>query len=203
MFSSRFFAIVLIIAIPFTAGAQAGGNDDANTLEEQYFELKDESNNYQVYKVVKEAKMDAFWSSVADTLSENRSEIIELKAEVKSLKSEVSTLEAGIAERDSSLSDQSYMIEHMSFLGLDMTKSGYSTMTWSIIFILIIAVLILYFRYNSANRVTRTTKKEFDSLHEEFEDHKKRSREKETKLKRDLQTEINRVEELQSKLGEA
>jgi hypothetical protein len=40
-------------------------------------------------------------------------------------------------------------------------------------------------------------------LQEEFEDHKKRTREKETKLKRDLQTEINQVEELKAKLGES
>lgn len=194
---------LLIAALPFMAVAQESDESAPNTLEKQYFQLKDESNNYQVYKVVKEVKMDAFWSSVADTLKQTGKEISSLKSEVKELKSEVASLESGVAERDSSLKQQAHLIEHMSFMGMDMTKSGYSTFTWSIILVLIIAVLVLYFRYNSANKVTRSTRKDYDVLQEEFEEHKKRSREKETKLKRDLQTEINRIEELKTKFGEA
>lgn len=204
MFYRYITILFLAVAIPFSSFSQGEEQEEVpNTLENQYIELKKESNNYQAYKVVREVKLDEFWSAVADTLSEARSEIGSLKAEVKDLKSNVAKLEAGIAERDSSLSEQEYQIEHMSFLGLDMTKTGYTTFTWSIIFILIISVLILYFRFNSANRVTKNTRKEYAQLQEEFEDHKKRTREKETKLKRDLQTEINQVEELKAKLGES
>ena len=204
MFYRYITILFLAVAIPFSSFSQGEEQEEVpNTLENQYIELKKESNNYQAYKVVREVKLDEFWSAVADTLSEARSEISGLKAEVKDLKSNVAKLEAGIAERDSSLSEQEYQIEHMSFLGLDMTKTGYTTFTWSIIFILIISVLILYFRFNSANRVTKNTRKEYAQLQEEFEDHKKRTREKETKLKRDLQTEINQVEELKAKLGES
>jgi hypothetical protein len=199
---TRQIVIVLVCLLPFSVFSQEG-DTEANTLENQYYELKDASNNYQIYKVVKETRLDAFWASVADTLKKTRSEISNLKAEVKSLKQNVASLEKGIAERDTSLSNQAYMIEHMDFLGMDMTKTGYTTLTWSIIFILIIGVIILYYRYNSANRVTRSIRKDFSALQEEFEEHKKRTRERETKLKRDLQTEINLVEELKTKLGEA
>src|SRR5690606_27557662 len=106
-------------------------------------------------------------------------------------------------ERDETLEEQEYQIEHMSFLGMGLTKGAYVTFTWVVIFILALAALILYFRYNSANKITIKAKNEYNSLDEEFETHKKRARETESKIKRELQTEINTVQELKQKLGEA
>jgi septal ring factor EnvC (AmiA/AmiB activator) len=70
-----------------------------------------------------------------------------------------------------------------------------------LIFALLIAALVLYFRFQSANRITQQTRKEYQTLQSEFDEHRQRTRENETKLKRDLQTEINRVEELKGKSG--
>lgn len=203
MLYRRSIIIAAIALLPFSGIAQEDSPEEANTLENQYIELKKKSNNYQQYKVVDKVKLDEFWSSVEDTLQENRAEINGLNTEVRTLKKSVSTLETKLAERDSSLSNQAYQIEHMSFLGIDMTKGGYITFSWVIIFILIAAVLILYFRFSSANKTTKAAKKDFAQLQEELDEHKRKTREKETKLMRDLQTEINRVEELKGKLGES
>jgi peptidoglycan hydrolase CwlO-like protein len=199
----RLFFIAAMVILPFSGMSQDEENNEPNTLENQFIELKEKSNNYQQYKVVDQNSLNGFWSAVNDTLEENRREITALRNEVRSLKNTVSTLETNLAQRDSSLSDQAYQIEHMSFLGIDMTKSGYITFSWVIIFALIAAVLILYFRFTSANKTTKSTKKDYSQLQEEFEEHKRKTRDRETKLKRDLQTEINRVEELKGKLGEA
>jgi preprotein translocase subunit SecF len=177
-------------------------SSDAQDLGEQYKELKENSNNYQIYKVVKEASMDRFWSSVEDTLEENRTAITGLRAQVRSLQTEVAELKDAVAVRDTSLAEQEYMIEHMEFLGVGMTKSGYKAFTWGLILVLVIAALVLYFRFKSANRITKQTRKEFENLQEEFEEHRKQTRDRETKLRRDLQTELNRVEEMKAKLGE-
>ncbi len=201
--TTRFHYIICALALCLTifASAQETETQEDNSLKQQYQTLKKESNNYQIYKVVKVASMDAFWNSVSDTLETSREKIKSLNSEVKTLNTTVTTLETGIAERDTSLANQEYMIEHMSFMGVDMTKTGYSTFTWSIILVLIIGIAVIYFRFQSANKVTKSTRSEFGLLQEEFEEHKKKTREKETKLKRDLQTEINRVEELKGKLG--
>lgn len=199
---SRFILIAVLFALPFSGIAQQD-LEEPNTLNNQFILLKKKSNNYQQYKVVEKTKLDGFWSAVEDTLNVNSAEIRGLKTEVRGLKENVSTLETNLADRDSSLNDQAYQIEHMSFLGMDMTKGGYITFSWVIIFILIAAVLILYFRFTSANKITKGAKKEFSQLQGEFDEHKRKTREKETKLMRDLQTEINRVEELKGKLGEA
>lgn len=195
------FFIALFLSIPFSVLAQAEAQE-SNDLQKQFQEMKSSSNNYQIYKVVKESSLDNFWKSVADTLKEDRNQIKSLNAEVASLNSEVADLKDQVNERDSSLEEQEYQIEHMSFLGMSLTKGTYVTITWIIIFILLITALVLYYRFNAANKITIKAKNEYNALDEEFEAHKKRSRETESKIKRELQTEINTVQELKQKLNE-
>jgi peptidoglycan hydrolase CwlO-like protein len=171
------------------------------SLKNQFDELKSKSNNYQIYKVVKETSLDEFWKSVRDTINADRTNITDLQKEMASLKAEVQSLNAQVAERDEKLEEQVYQIEHMSFLGIGLTKGTYIVFTWVLIFALLIAALVLYFRFQSANRITQQTRKEYQTLQSEFDEHRQRTRENETKLKRDLQTEINRVEELKGKSG--
>lgn len=191
------FAALAALLFTFTLSAQ--DEEAANTLPEQYENLKSKSNNYQIYKVVKEASLDEFWSGVKDTISDERARIKALNAEVTDLKKEVTSLNEEVASRDAALEEQEFMIEHMSFLGIPLTKTAYITFTWILIFGLFIAAAVLYFRFRSAHRVTAQTRKEMHVLQDEFDSHRKRTRENETKLKRDLQTEINRVEELRNK----
>ena len=82
---------------------------------------------------------------------------------------------------------------------MSLTKSAYITYTWTIIIILLIAVALLWIRFKSAHAVTSSTLTKLKLLQDEFESHRKNSREKESKLRRELQTEINRVEEMRGK----
>lgn len=190
--------LVVILALQITSNAQ---NDNANSLYNQFEDLKESSNNYQIYKVVKESSLDDFWRSVRDSIRNNHKEINDLEVELARLNSEVAGLQKDVSERDMDLTNQADAIENITFLGVNMQKSTYSAITWTIILILAIAVLILYFRFKNSNKITINSRREFDSLSNEFDEHRQRTRENETKLKRDLQTEINRVEELKELLG--
>lgn len=196
----RIFA-ALVFAFGAIQGAAAQGADEepVNDLKAQFEYLKDRSNNYQDYKVVRKSALDNFWESVEDTLTENRAEISSLAKEVGDLEKQVADLQKQVQERDLALSEQEHQIEHMDFLGMELTKGAYITYTWTIIILLLVAVAFLWFRFKSAHSVTARTLDEFKLLQEEFEAHRKSSREKETKLRRDLQTEINKLEELKGK----
>lgn len=198
-FKAFFLLITVLIA---TNGFSQEESDDSVNLKSQFQDLKKESNNYQIYKVVKEARLDEFWSSVADTLKVNQDQIQSLETEVNGLNGQVEELHGKVSERDTKLTDQEFNIEHMTFLGMALTKSTYVTFTWTIIFILLIIAIVLFFRFRSANTITVRTRKEFILLQEEFEAQKKKARETESRIKRDLQTEINQVVDLKAKLGE-
>jgi len=178
-------------------------SESSNSLYDQFEDLKKKSNNYQNYEVVDRALLDGFWNNIEDSLNVQQQEITSLKKELASTQKNVSELEGQISERDAKINEQSDLIDNMSFLGIQIGKGTYVTITWAIIFVLVVLVLIVYFRFKNANKVTSETRKEFNSLQAEFEAHRQRARENETKIKRDLQTEINRVEELKEKLGEA
>ncbi len=195
---------ILITAFAFLFafhGLIAQDSDGPANLGQQYDELKSSSNNYQIYKVVKETALDNFWNTVKDTLNSQNARIDALTKEVNGLNSEVSTLNAQVTERDELLENQDYQIETMEFLGIGLTKSSYIVFTWVLIFALLITALLLYYRFKTANSVTVSTRKEYEALQIEFDAHRQRTRENETKLKRDLQTELNRVEELKGMIG--
>lgn len=198
-------AFGLLTALLFTATtflAQTE-SESSNSLNDQFEDLKKKSNNYQKYEVVDRAVLNDFWNNIEDSLNAQKKEIGSLKKELASTQKSVSQLEGEISERESKIAEQSELIDNMSFLGIQISKGTYVIITWAIIFVLIILVLVVYFRFKKANKVTTETRKEFSTLQAEFEAHRQRARENESKIKRDLQTEINRVEELKEKLGEA
>ncbi len=178
-------------------------SESSNSLNDQFEDLKKKSNNYQNYEVVDRAVLEEFWNNIEDSLNAQKQEIRSLKKELSSTQKNVSQLEGEISERDNKISEQSELIDNMSFLGIQIGKGTYVTITWAIIFVLVVLVLVVYYRFKKANKVTTETRKEFSTLQAEFEAHRQRARENETKIKRDLQTEINRVEELKEKLGKA
>ncbi len=192
--------IILSALLFFFTAAKAQDTADDNTLQKQFDDMKTRSNNYQIYKVVKVTDLDSFWSSAKDTLKSERKEIIQMRSEINALKAEVNSLQAQVNERDNTLEEQEYQIEHMSFLGIPLTKSAYITFTWVLIFGLLIAAIVFYARFHGAHKVTSQTQSEMKKVQEEFDLHRQRTRDNETKLKRDLQTEINRVEELKAQL---
>jgi len=195
------FGLLTALLFASTLTIAQSDSESVNSLSNQFEELKKKSNNYQNYEVVDRAVLDDFWNNIEDSLNVQKQEISDLKKNLSSTQKNVTELEAQISERDNKITEQSERIDNMSFLGVQISKGTYVTITWAIIFILIVVVLIVYFRFKKANKVTTETRKEFNSLQSEFETHRQRARENETKIKRDLQTEINRVEELKEKLG--
>lgn len=171
------------------------------TLEEQFRSLKDESNSYQEYKVVRETLLDQFYSNVRDSLITIRQDILDAQNKITAQQQEITRLQEELEERQLAVEDSQYDIEHIEFLGIDVQKTTYSTIVWSIIAILLIILAVAIYKYKSSNKVAVKKKNEYESLDNEFNEFKIRSREKETRLMRDLQTERNAVEELNQRLA--
>ncbi len=194
----RVLHTMILFMLSATMIAQSSPND--NSLGSQFETMKKESNNYQIYKVVKVTTLDAFWQSAKDSLRKEQSEIKALRNEISQLSAKVIELNAAVAERDTSLEAQAHNIEHMDFLGMSLTKGVYKTISWILIVALLLIAIVLFIRFNSAHQVTSQTRKDYQILQDEFDLHRQKTRENETKLKRDLQTEINKYEELKGEL---
>lgn len=80
----------------------------------------------------------------------------------------------------------------INFLGIEFMKSTYNLIVWSIIGIILVLLIYFIYKFQNSNVVTTQAKSELADLEEEFASHKKKSLEREQKLRRQLQDEINK-----------
>ena len=168
----------------------------ATTLNEQFKQLKESSNTYNNFKIVREGTLNTFWAGVTDSIAATKNQLQLTQAKVNELQAELEGIKKSIAAKDKELAEHQHAITHISVLGIDIPKENFIYTFWGVISFLVLALLIIGYRFRENNRVTATTRRENTALKEDMEEFKKRSLEKEQKLRRELQTERNTVEEL-------
>lgn len=197
--------IVLLLASAPLAYSQEIETDpeQPNTLEEQFRSLKANSNTYQEYKVVRETLLNQFYSNVRDSINDARQELAEAQQTINAQQQEITRLQGELQEREEAVAQSEYDIEHIQVLGIDIQKQTYNYIVWGIILVLLIVLAVALLKYKSSNKEAVKKRNEYEGLDQEFNDFKSRSREKETRLMRELQTERNTVEELNQRLAAA
>lgn len=165
---------------------------DGGTLKSQYDYLINESNDYQEYKVIRKTWVAKFEQSLNDSLiaqQKSRDEAAQLALQQSNT---IKQLEEELATTRDSLEITQVEKANMKWLGVPMEKTSYRVLMWSVIGVLALITAILFFMYKNSHAVTRSTKEKFEDLDEEFTEYKKRSLEREQKLRRELQDEINK-----------
>ena len=160
----------------------------------------DKSETYTEYKVIKRSRLSQYSKAVQDSINANRNEIRSLKSKVADQQSKISTLSKRIEELEEKLAKSEELRESLWFLGVSLNKATYHVIVWLIIAGLVVFGGMAYTSFMRSNKITSKTKKEYKGLEVEYEEHKKKSHEKQIKMGRELQTERNRVEELKTKL---
>ena len=83
----------------------------------------------------------------------------------------------------------------IGFLGMEVSKTGYNIFVWIIIAALAIGIGAVFMLFQRSNAVTTQTKKTFKELEREYNAHKEKARETQIRLKRELQTALNALNE--------
>lgn len=168
------------------------------TLREKYDDMLESTETYEQYKVIPRTKLNSLWAEVQDTLNQNSRTIRDLRSQRLDLQSTIETQKAETADLQSQLDESLNLNDTIYFLGIPFSKVGYHIMVWLIIIVLAILGAISYLMYMRSNRVTTRVKREHESLNSEFEEHKAKAREAQVKLKRELQTAVNQLNERRS-----
>ncbi|ALI99983.1 hypothetical protein [Rufibacter tibetensis] len=215
-FSLLFSVLVLTAAQAQTPATTA--KDRANfSLQQQFSSLKFRSSTEMKYnqphKVVKQASLDAFFKSVQDTLrareqsiknagKETAVKLAQTQKELADQKLQVQALQEANAQKEQQIQQGAHDVATLSVLGIDMDKQVYVILSLVIILALGAIAGVFAFMYKNSNRVTQEKINAYDELTEEFKTHKQLAREKEVKLKREQQSEANKVEELKQQLAQ-
>lgn len=187
------FASVLLIN---QGNAQESGENkaslDGGPLKSQYEYLIEESNDYQEYKVIRKVWTNKFGRSLNDSLKAFDAAKQEARELAKNQLGEIASLKDQLTATQDSLSQVNEEKNSMKLIGIPIEKSGYKTTMWSIIGVLVLLLGIFIFRFNNSNTVAKRAKETLNDVEEEFAEYKKRSLEREQKLRRELQDEINK-----------
>ena len=195
------FALILLILLAITSMTYGQTEDGGKqTIGEQFQEMLESSESYTEYKVIKRTKLNDFSRAIQDSLATSRTQISSLNAEVSDLKSQISPLTTRISDLEEQLEKSEKLRESLLFLGIQMNKATYHLFVWVIIAALAVFGVFAYTSFMRSNKVTSKTKKEMKALELEYDEHRKKSHEKQIKMGRELQTERNHVEELKTKL---
>ncbi len=187
------FLILLFISNNFFAQENEDkGSLNSGTIQSQFDYLYKKSGKYQEYRVIKTNNLFKFKNNITDTLKLARKKYLESQNVISSQKANIDSLNVKLQGTNESLIAVTGEKDSIKFLGIPLSKAGYNTILWTIIAALTGLLLFFIGKFKRSNTVTIEAKKSKSEIEEEYESHRQRSIEREQKLRRELQDELNK-----------
>ena len=82
--------------------------------------------------------------------------------------------------------------DSMALFGLQMSKTSYNMLMWAIIAGLLVLLITFIYKFKNSNSVTKDAKSALAEIENEFEEHRRNALEREQKVRRQLQDELNK-----------
>lgn len=169
---------------------------DKGPISDQFEYLTKKSGNYNAdgvrYEVVKVINLDKLRKNVLDSINAANKKAAELKSTIADHETTISSLNKKLEETTNSLSSVTEEKDSMSFLGILVSKGTYNFILWTIITGLLFLFLLFVYKFRNSNFLTQEAKTALSELEIEYEQHRRRSLEREQKISRQLQDEINK-----------
>lgn len=198
-FRILFFAIAL-----FSCNLQFGQQDtsqeelslDKGTINKQFEFIYKKSGNYRAegkrYEVVRTLNLDKLRQNVLDSINAANSKAAQLNATIAGHETTITDLNKKLDETTNSLTSVTEEKDSMSFLGMLVSKATYNVILWTIIAGLLALLLLFIYKFRRSNILTQIAKSNLSELETEYEDHRRRALEREQRISRQLQDEINK-----------
>ena len=169
---------------------------DGGPISSQFEYLTSKSGNYNAngirYEVVKLTFIEKLRQNVLDSLKVYNKKTAELNATIAESEGTINTLKNKLEETTNNLMEVNEEKDSISFLGIMIAKGTYNFMLWTIITGLLLLLLFFIYRFRQSNILTQEAKSGLSDLEMEYEDHRRRALEREQKISRQLQDELNK-----------
>ncbi|MBR9915624.1 MAG: tRNA (guanine-N1)-methyltransferase [Algicola sp.] len=197
----KFFKTLLLTTLTLfsfsTTFSQSNDDDEklslnSGTIDNQFEYVIRRSNSWQEYKTVKKTWLYALKAHTIDSLNAVHKSLDDTQAIVASQAKEIEDLKQNLANTKTNLDNTIAEKDSMTLFGMPMTKPNYSLILWSIVGVLSALLLFFIYKYKNSNAVTKQARKTLVETEEEFEEHRRVALEREQKVRRQLQDEINK-----------
>ncbi|WP_166384486.1 MULTISPECIES: hypothetical protein [unclassified Polaribacter] len=180
--------LLLTATISFAQETEEG----TNSIENQFDNIYRVSTTYQVYKVISKDSYVNLKSNVLDSLKSSKKIISEKDVLLKAEKENIEKNKILLSKTQLDLEAALIKENSISVAGLQLSKVTYNLILWSIVIGLLLALSYFIFKFSKSNVLTKEAKDNLAEIEEEFEKHRKNTLDKEQKLRRQLQDEINK-----------
>ncbi len=150
------------------------------------------SNSYDRYKIIKKIYLQDLKQQSLDSVKNYKQQLAQkdslLKIEIgnfKNLKAEAEKTQ--IALKESILKEN-----NITLFGTSIRKTNYNLVLWLIMLLLLLGLCIFIYKYNNNKHITKKAQNDLTEIEEEFTAFRKKTLEREQKLRRQLQDEINK-----------
>ena len=196
------FFILFTCLISLTTYSQTKQDDETlslykGTIDNQFEYILKKSGNFkgtngQPYEAVKRSMFLALRAHTIDSLKTVHKNLAETKAVVENQAKEISDLKSRLSNTKVDLDKTNSEKNNMALFGMQMSKINYNVLMWTIIAGLLALLIFFIFKFKNSNSITREAKHNLAEIEEEFDEHRRTALEREQKVRRQLQDEINK-----------
>jgi len=195
----KYTFFILLISVASTLQAQEQQTESINegTIDQQFQFLLRKSGNFkgtngQSYEAVKRSMLLTLQAHTIDSLNTLQGKLNTTRNTVATQLTEIDKLKTDLATTQSDLTATKAEKDSMALFGMQMSKTSYNILLWSIIAGLLALLLIFIYKFKNSNSITKSAKSSLAEVETEFEEHRRVALEREQKVRRQLQDEINK-----------
>ena len=186
-----FYLFIFSLFITITTFSQEIKKDTLSILN-QFDKVYRKSSSYQEYKVIRKITFQNLKNNVVNIIEGIDKELISKNKKNKILKDSIQSMNKNLIALESDLSLINIEKNSIYFFGLEIEKSSYKIIIMSTIILLIIMLSYFIYQFKSSYRITSLAKENLLEVENELAIYKKKSLEREQKLRRQLQDEVNK-----------
>ena len=131
-------------------------------------------------------------TNILDSVARLEREISTQDSEIGLQKTVIDSLKQNLSKTQEDLKNSIENEDGIKVLGILTSKSAYNSVMWSIILFLLVAAGFLFYRFLNSAKITNAAQLKMAEMEIEIEDYRRNSLEREQKLRRKLQDEINK-----------
>lgn len=167
------------------------------SIDDQFEFVLIKSSNWndergQAYEVIKSNLILSLKAHVQDSLKAIKNRLDNTNTIVQTQLKEIESLKSDLSKTQDTLSATNIEKNSMSLFGFPMNKTSYNLLMWITILALLALLILFIIKFKNSNSITKIAKENLADVEEEFEEHRRIALEREQKVRRQLQDEINK-----------
>jgi hypothetical protein len=187
-----FFTSILLILNVQINFSQENDTIEPKTIEGQFDKIFKVSTTFQNYKIVGKDEFLSLKKNVLDSVKKFRKAFLNIENLLKNERENIAYLNETLTQKTLELDNALFKENSISLFGAPLNKFTYSFILWTIIIGFGAGIVFFVFKFLKSNVIAKQAQDSLLIVEEEFEIHRKNSIEREQKLRRQLQDEINK-----------